>query len=267
MFAITVFEDKKGEEIYSEGRESFAGAYDEIELPPQPTEAQDEIEPDTEAPPNAEDEPTADTDRVSEDTYRLPSFKIPDRLPVIDFDKLLAINPDIIGWIYVPGTKIDYPLLKSKDNDDYVKLTYNLKKSKYGSIFMDMRNKTDFTSRNTIIYGHNLKNGDMFATLKNYQNQSYMDAHPYVYILTPTNIYVYQATSSYYTKNSSDTYKTKFASYETLDKFLEHIDNGTRSSITPSRRNRILTLSTCKSGSVDDNRTVVHYIQRAVFKL
>lgn len=90
---------------------------------------------------------------------------------------LQRVNPDIVGWLTVDGTQIDYPIVHGKDNDYYLTHTAERKESKTGAIFMDYRNNTDFSDFNTILYGHNLKSGRMFAGIHQFQQQAYFDAH------------------------------------------------------------------------------------------
>jgi len=90
--------------------------------------------------------------------------------PQIDFDALKAINPDIVGWLYCAGTPINYPLVQGSDNDYYLHHLYNRKPNKSGCLFIDFANVPDFTDHNTVIYGHNMKSGAMFAVLEKYKN-------------------------------------------------------------------------------------------------
>ena len=128
----------------------------------------------------------------------------------IDFNQLKSINEDIIGWIYIPNTNIDYALLKGKTNDTYIHTNYEKKYSFGGSIFLDEDNNTSLTDSNTIIYGHNMKNGAMFANIKKFADHDYFINHPEVYIYLPDgsiNVYsvystkIIDATSDYYLKD------------------------------------------------------------------
>jgi len=83
----------------------------------------------------------------------------------IDFEKLLEINEDVVGWIMIEGTNINYPILQSYDNNYYLRRDINRHISKSGSIYMDYRND-GFSDKNTVLYGHNMKNGTMFAELE-----------------------------------------------------------------------------------------------------
>lgn len=128
----------------------------------------------------------------------------------IDFNQLKSINEDIIGWIYIPNTNIDYALLKGKTNDTYIHTNYEKKYSFGGSIFLDEDNNAALTDSNTIIYGHNMKNGAMFANIKKFADHDYFINHPEVYIYLPDgsiNVYsvystkIIDATSDYYLKD------------------------------------------------------------------
>lgn len=128
----------------------------------------------------------------------------------IDFNQLKSINEDIIGWIYIPNTNIDYALLKGKTNDTYIHTNYEKKYSFGGSIFLDEGNNASLTDSNTIIYGHNMKNGAMFANIKKFADHDYFINHPEVYIYLPDgsiNVYsvystkIIDARSDYYLKD------------------------------------------------------------------
>jgi sortase B len=110
----------------------------------------------------------------------------------IDFESLQEINPDVIGWLYCPDTVIDYPVVQGEDNSYYLTHLYDGKKNSNGSIFMDYRGSADFSDVNTLIYGHHMKNGKMFASLEGYKKQVYYDAHPALYLFTPDGNYEIQ---------------------------------------------------------------------------
>lgn len=107
-------------------------------------------------------------------------------VPEVDFDALLQVNNDVIGWIYLEDTDISYPLLCGRDNQQYLFQSYEKKYLTAGSIFIDYRCSRDFTDSRTVVYGHNMHNGSMFGKLDKFTKESYMEKHPYVYILLPT---------------------------------------------------------------------------------
>ena len=91
----------------------------------------------------------------------------------MDLPALQQVNSDVIGWIAIPGTEISYPLVQGTDNDYYLTHTWNQNSSAVGAIFMDCRCSADFSGFNTIVYGHRMNNGSMFAALKHYQKAGF----------------------------------------------------------------------------------------------
>ena len=112
-------------------------------------------------------------------------------LPIsVDFAKLQELCPDVIAWIYSPGTEINYPVVQGEDNEYYLHHLTDGTYNSAGSIFADYRCEA-FTAGNTILYGHHMKDGSMFQSLVNYKEQSYYDAHNVLYILTPEKNYMF----------------------------------------------------------------------------
>ena len=115
----------------------------------------------------------------------------------IDFDGLRKVNPDVIAWIDIPGAGISYPVLKGEDNSYYLTHLASGQFGISGSIFMDYHNRPDFSDQNTIIYGHNMKNGSMFENLLNYRDRNFFDENREVLIYTPNAIRHYRIFASY----------------------------------------------------------------------
>ena len=103
----------------------------------------------------------------------------------VDFEALKKINPEIIAWIRIPDTRIDYPVVQGTDNEYYLKHTFKKTEHVAGSIFLDKDNSPDFTNRKTILYGHNMKDGSMFQGLHKYESESYLQEHNKVYLYLP----------------------------------------------------------------------------------
>ena len=110
-----------------------------------------------------------------------------DKKSEIDWDKLEEINPDIIGWINIENTKINYPILKDNDNLKYLKHSFDGKYNSNGSIFT--LNNEPFNDNITTIYGHNMKNGIMFSELSKYMNKIFLDEHSTITIYTKEENY------------------------------------------------------------------------------
>ncbi len=180
----------------------------------------------------------------------------------VDFDRLKKINPDIVAWIAVDNTTISYPILHGSDNEKYLDTTYNNRRSKYGSIFIDYRLESDFSARNTIIYGHNMRNSSMFGTLLKFSRQSYFDSRRFFYIITPDGTFKYEIFSAYKADVGSATYIAGFSSDSSFSDFITKICSWSevKTGITPDVSDMIVTLSTCTSSSSEKEtkRYVVH---------
>lgn len=182
-----------------------------------------------------------------------------EELASIDLDALREVNPDVIGWIRIPDTRIDYPILQGEDNDYYLHHTWQKKNNLAGSIFMEHQCSGDFTDYNTILYGHNMGNGSMFAGILKYQRANYYQTHPYVYLVTDEGLLRYEVFSAYRADLDSRAYSLKLEEESRQERFLDailessEIDTG----IVPPATDRFLTLSSCY-GSRGDRRWVVH---------
>ena len=107
----------------------------------------------------------------------------------IDFEALWDINEDVVAWLQLEDTIIDYPVVQGKDNDYYLRRLLDGSKHRFGTLFVDAANTPGFSDPNTVIYGHNIKAGDMFSVLKNYREQEYYDEHPFFMLYTPDKTY------------------------------------------------------------------------------
>lgn len=126
---------------------------------------------------------------------------------VIDFKGLQKINNDIIAWIKIPDTTIDYPIVQGTDNDYY--LHYNaMKEENYaGAVFVDYQNMNPFEDKHTIVYAHNVKHGTMFAPLEKYGEEKFFKEHPIYNIYTPKANYEVEIFAFYTTTDISDAYE------------------------------------------------------------
>ena len=178
----------------------------------------------------------------------------------IDFEYLKSQNSDAIGWIKVEGTKIEYPVVKTSDNNFYINHNFYKNKSKSGWIFADYRNKLDGNDKNIIIYGHNMRNDSMFGTLEKVLTSSWYEKEENrnIVFVTENEYSIYRVFSIYQTKTLNDSYyvTTDFFDLE-YEEFIVNLKN--RSIVNFEERvdtNQILTLSTCTDDS--KNRIVLH---------
>ncbi|KYG29336.1 class B sortase [Alkalihalobacillus trypoxylicola] len=177
------------------------------------------------------------------------------------FDPLLAINKDIVGWISIDNTRIDYPILQSNDNDYYLNRNYLLEESRAGSIFMDFRNDISELGLHTILYGHRMKDGTMFADLKKYLQQDYYEENRYFYFDTLYDSYEIEIFSAYTTTTDFYYIETNFEDQSNYLHFIEEIQAKSmiKSEVTVEENEQIITLSTCDYAlNRDQGRLVVH---------
>ena len=104
----------------------------------------------------------------------------------VDWEYLRSVNSDIVAWVYMPGTRINYPVVKGVDNDQYLWTDFNRTSSRNGSIFIDSANTGTFNDQNNVLYGHHMNDGSMFACISNVlPDPGEFNAHRTVYVLTP----------------------------------------------------------------------------------
>lgn len=178
--------------------------------------------------------------------------------PEIDFDALSEVNDQVVGWIYCEDTVINYPIAQAEDNDYYLRHLFNGEYNSTGCIFLDCRNSGDFTDRHSIIYGHHLRSGNMFASLMEYKDQTYYEEHPQFLLMTPGQNYVVDVFAGYVANVADEAWTVDFGTEEDFTSWVEKsIEKSCiRSEITPAATDRILTLSTC-SYEFDNARFVL----------
>ncbi len=211
----------------------------------------------------ATDQPATGTDTegtaVAVDSY---SYTLKD----VDLSALRKKNNDVQGWIFVPGTIISYPVVDGSERTDtyYLTHTWTGEYGIVGAIFIDPANNSDFSNYNTVIYGHNMRNGSMFGTLSSFASQSYWSAHKNIYITTDAGARCYQIFAAYEVSTSGKTYQISFSSPQDRLDFVDFclkqsvIDTG----VTPGAEDHIVTLSTC-TGRGHATRWVVQAVLKS----
>lgn len=170
----------------------------------------------------------------------------------VDFDSLQAQNPDIYAWITIPGTEIDYPIVQSGTDDGYyLNHTIEGREGLPGSIYTESLNSKDFTDKNTVVYGHNMRDGSMFAGLHDYASAEFMAENRSVYIYTRDHIFTYQifAAVIYGDRHLLRTYncQEEAGMQSFLDSLRETRNLGSLvdDSVSVTAADRILSMSTC----------------------
>ena len=182
----------------------------------------------------------------------------------LDFEALKEeTNPDIYAWIYIPDTRIDYPVLQHPEDDTYY-LNYNLDGTRGypGCIYTERDNSREFDDHNTVLYGHNMKDGSMFAGLHSYEDVQFFEEHPYIFIYTQEKTLVYRVFAAY---EFSDVHLLKGYDTETEEGFARYLkeameyrtmNRNASEKVEVTGESKILTLSTCIA-SKPQNRYLV----------
>ena len=185
---------------------------------------------------------------------------------MIKVEELQALNQDVKGWIKIDNTIIDYPIVQGEDNDYYLTHDYKKENNRYGSIFL--KSECDFNdiNANLIIYGHNMKNENMFNSLLKYENKSFYDEHKIINITTENEERQYEIVSVFKSRVFYKDEKNVFRYYDCLkfeneNKYNEYISNVKSeqlydTGITSSYGEQLLTLITCEY-SQENGRMIV----------
>ncbi len=179
----------------------------------------------------------------------------------MDFEELRARNDDTVAWITIPDTKIDYPVVQGDDNDYYLNHLFTREYGSAGSIFMQYTNAPDFSDKNTILFGHHMNNGSMFAGLDKYRSQKYYDEHPTMALYTPGGDRTVEWFASY-----AITAAPLPTAFDGDSAFLEYVKRAKAKSTFKSdveilMTDRIITLCTC-SYVADDARYILMGVLR-----
>lgn len=186
--------------------------------------------------------------------------KISYKIKPEDYQKLFDINSDLKGWITIPNTDVNYPIVQTTDNSYYLTYNFNKEENDGGAIFIASENATPFKERNTIIHGHHMKDGSMFASLRSYKEPSFLESNNKIYISTKDEVLIYEIFSVYVEKASSDPYKYSFSNDEEYVSYLKSLNENSYTRIDTNeftKDDQIITLSTC-TYEVEDGRLLVH---------
>lgn len=185
-----------------------------------------------------------------------PGIEAPEKN--LDWEALAEQNGDIYAWIYIPGTQVDYPVLQHQTEDDYY-LRHNVDDSSGypGCIYTQSLNSRDFTDPNTVLYGHNMKNGSMFGSLHEFEDNTFFEENRYVYIYTPDAAYCYEIFAACEFSDAHLLYQYDFSTQGGFEAYLDDVMNvrdmnsHVRTETEVTAESRILTLSTCVSGKAN----------------
>lgn len=179
----------------------------------------------------------------------------------IDFETLRKTNPDTVGWLRIPGTRIDYPIVQTADNDTYLHRDFDGNDSIYGAIYLDFESKQDFSGWNNPIYGHHMKDGSMFKDVVRFKEEDYFKEHQFFEIYTPERTIHLKAVSCYFSDSSGIVRKTRFNSQESFDQWTtERLSPCSFAQPLKESVDSMFVLVTC-SYEQDDARTLLFAVE------
>lgn len=183
----------------------------------------------------------------------------------IDFESLTAEYPDIYAWIQIPGTNVDYPIVQREDdNSYYLNHTIDGKKKTEGSIYTENYNSKDFADANTIIYGHNMKNGSMFKTLHRYKDKQFLLDNSEIFIYQKDRVLKYKIFAAYVSDNKHLLFQYDFEDENIFGNYLNNVltkrdmSSNINTNVDVTANDKIITLSTC------NNNDAQRYLVQAV---
>lgn len=180
-----------------------------------------------------------------------------------DLGALREVNSEVLAWVDIPGTELSYPVLQTGDNQYYLNHTWQNEKNSVGAVFMEHTCAPDLTDFHTILYGHRMRNGSMFGMLKHYEEQSFWEEHPQVYLVTDGGVYLYDIFSAFEVGTREIVYRLDLEESGLEEEFISFcLDNSViDTGIVPEAGDRILTLSTC-TGRGHATRWIVQGVLR-----
>ncbi|MBR3243286.1 MAG: class B sortase [Parasporobacterium sp.] len=178
--------------------------------------------------------------------------------PEIDFNSLLAMNPQTKGYIFIKDV-LEYPFVQGTDNETYLHTMLNGEYNPSGTLFIDCNIPEGVDAKNCIIYGHNMNDGSMFSSLYKYSDPEFYDAHRYVHIYTPEHHYLYKVVSAYTADVDGFTYTYNFPDDEAFTEFQKQtlLQSWFNSDTELTPDDKMITLSTCVNSGDEQYRNVV----------
>ena len=204
-------------------------------------------------------------DEVEETPYSNLGIEIPEKN--LDWNKLHKENEDIYAWITVTDTTVDYPVLQHPtDNTYYLNNNIDGTPGYPGCIYTEDYNAKDFSDKNTVLYGHNLKDKTMFSSLHNYEDDDTFSKDQYIYIWTENDVFVYKVFAAYEFNSNHLLLNYDYNNEYVYEQYIKDIfnvkDNGygianIKDDIDVTKEDRIITLSTCTTDHNSDQRFLV----------
>ena len=216
---------------------------------------------------NENEESTNSIENTTNTVEEKEDIENPENGRILQVKNLKKQNSDIVGWLEIKDTSINYPVLQGTDNEYYMTHNYKKQKSKKGSIFLTKDYDWNIPSNNLLIYGHNLKNGTMFEELLKYSDKNFYKKHPIIRFTTENEDAEYEIISVFksrvYYKSEKNVFRYYyFVNANTEEEYNEFIKNAKKASLydieaTAKYKDQLITLSTCSYHTQDGRFAVV----------
>ncbi|WP_124065114.1 class B sortase [Clostridium sp. E02] len=167
--------------------------------------------------------------RQEEETKEIKETKEESSAPYVSpipFDQLEQINPDIVGWLKIEDTAIDYPIVQTDNNETYLETDFTQKKNKVGAIYLDYQCESDFSGRHNILYGHNRKDGTMFQDIIQYKDETFFKNHQNIIVYTKNREYHLRPITVLYADASGIRRQTRFDTMESFYAYTKEMTKG-----------------------------------------
>jgi len=183
----------------------------------------------------------------------------PDAERVIDFAALQERNEDVVAWLYIPGTVVNYPVLwRDGDNEYYLRRDIDKVSGSYDGIFLDGSDKRDFSCLQNLIYGHHMKNGTMLTAICDFKNEEFFKEHRKAYLYTPDHTYILRTMACLYTDAGAEKRRTLFTDRLEFNAYVDQMTKGCSFRELPEKGiDRLFALVTC-SYEFNDARTILY---------
>lgn len=197
----------------------------------------------------------------------LPSEPLPEvaaHLAQVDLAALRAVNKDVVGWLEIPGTQLSYPLVQGEDNQYYLTHNWKRESSTAGSVFLEQTNPRDLSGFHLIAYGHRMRNGSIFGSLRRYSDPAYLQEHPSIYLVDKTAVRRYDIFAAYEAGVTSLVYRLDLEEKELEEAFIDFClaSSAVETGVVPEPGSQILTLSTCTGHGYESRWVVQGYLSR-----
>lgn len=178
-------------------------------------------------------------------------------VPPVDFVKLAQMNPDVVGWLYIPGTGIDYPIVQTEDNETYLQKDFMGNKAQAGAVFLDYVCPPQMDGQHQILYGHHMRDGSMFHDLDRFLEKDFLEQHKYFVIYTPEKAIYLKALACYCGAADAEVRQMEFADSAGFHKFVQERLRSNRYKVQEPVQNSLFTFITCNYDT-EDGRTYLY---------